>query len=274
MKRFLAIALAATVGFLVYTGSASAATIATYGAGATANGVAGSRHNLGSFGAHVVSDGTTEVCVFCHAPHHGNPAKGPLWNRTNSSTSYQPYGMTIAGTNITGTPGAASLACLSCHDGITTFDTLINAPGKGNNGSNNKTATSMGWNFFEDGSAVGNKLGSTRLTIGWSTGQVGSSGGATDVDLRDDHPISVPYPTTGGKASLRPSNTDIAGIDLTWGLNSTGQADPNIGQNRWSVNGTIVGPAGADISALLRGTAKQVECSSCHDPHFSNKSWD
>jgi len=275
MKRFLAIALAATVGFFVYTSSASAVTIADYGQGDTANGIAGSRHNLGAFGAHVITNGTTEICVFCHAPHHGNPANGPLWNRTSSATSYTPYGQTVAGTNISSNPGSASLACLSCHDAITTFDTLINAPGKGNNGSNNKTAASMGWSWTEDGTPVGNKLGSTRLSIGWSTGQVGSANGANDVDLRDDHPIGVSYPTSGGIASLRPSNTAIATIDLTWGLNSTGAGDANMAQNRWSVNGSIVGPTTSPtvtIATLLRGG--KVECSSCHDPHFSNKSWD
>lgn len=267
MKRFFAIALAATVGFIAYAGTASAATIADYPNGVAANGIAGSRHNLGSYGVHVISDGTTEICVFCHAPHHGSADTGPLWNRVNAANGgYQAYGTTIAGTTV-GAPGGATLACLSCHDGITTFDTLINAPGKGNNGSNNKTATDHLWNFSEDGTAVGDSLSSTRLVIGASFYE--APGTDNMVDLRDDHPVSVAY--TAGKASLRPTGTTLSSIDLTAGLNATGAADANMNQNRWSVSGSITDSAA--ISALLRG-AGNVECSSCHDPHFSNKSWD
>lgn len=264
MKRFLALALAATVGILTHVVAASAATISDYPNGVAANGIAGSRHNLGSYGIHVVADGTTEICVFCHAPHHGGSTTGPLWNRVNQNATFTPYGVTIGGTSV-GNPGGASLACLSCHDGITTFDTLINAPGKGNNGSNNKTATKMGWTFTEDGTSKDDKLNSTRLTIGASFMEV--PGSDNDVDLTDDHPISITY--TAGKASLRPTGTAFSSIDLTAGLNSS-TPSPNVMQNRWSVNGSITDSA--SISALLRNG--KVECSSCHDPHFSNKSWD
>ncbi len=250
MKRFLAIALAATVGIFAYTGSASAVSIGDYGAGAAANGIGGSRHNLGSFGAHVISDGTTEICVFCHAPHHGG-THAPLWNK-GVPTGFTSYGTTIAGTSV-GAPGGATLACLSCHDGVSTLDTLINAPGKGNGGSNNKTATDFNWGWSEDGTALGDTLTSTRLGIG--------------TNLQDDHPVSVTY--TAGKASLRATSTDIAGVDLTADLHST---NDNIAQNRWAVGGTVAGPGDATIADLLRGG--KVECSSCHDPHFSNKSWD
>ena len=40
--------------------------------------------------------------------------------------------------------------------------------------------------------------------------------------------------------------------------------------NRWAVGGYI--NSGATI-LISSGTAK-VECSSCHDPHFKNQSWD
>lgn len=44
----------------------------------------------------------------------------------------------------------------------------------------------------------------------------------------------------------------------------------NLAQNRWAVKGFISDTA--TISDLLRNG--KVECSSCHDPHFRNLSWD
>jgi hypothetical protein len=268
MKRIL-LGIIAVAASVMLAGSASAVSIGDYGAGTAANGIAGSRHNMGAFGKYVQTDGTSEICVFCHAPHHGG-TNAPLWNK-GVPTGFTSYGTTLAGTTV-GAPGGATLACLSCHDGVSTFDTLINAPGKGNGGSNNKIATDMGWVFkmpilgatalqldhFGDPNCgichnSASKAGPVRMNIG--------------TDLRDDHPVSVTY--TAGKGSLRPTSDDIATIDLTSGLATT---NANISQNRWAVGGAIVGPGEATIADLLRGG--KVECSSCHDPHFSNKSWD
>ncbi|MBI5587425.1 MAG: hypothetical protein HY889_03555, partial [Deltaproteobacteria bacterium] len=44
-----------------------------------------------------------------------------------------------------------------------------------------------------------------------------------------------------------------------------------LAQNRWAIKGYIDGGT-ATIADLLRNT--KVECSSCHDPHFKNTSWD
>ena len=113
MKRFLAIAIAvASIGFIT-AGTASA--VSTYTAGAAASGIASSRHNLGSFSMHIGANGSTEICVFCHTPHHTNTANNlkPMWNRgTSAPTSFTAYSETIAGP--TGASiGSTSLACLS-----------------------------------------------------------------------------------------------------------------------------------------------------------------
>jgi len=89
------------------------------------------------------------------------------------------------------------------------------------------------------------------------------------VDPVDDSAARTLVTYTAGKGSLRPTTDDIANIDLTVGLGST---NDNISQNRWAIGGAIAGPGDATIADLLRGG--KVECSSCHDPHFSNKSWD
>ena len=82
-----------------------------------------------------------EVCVYCHTPHGANLSsaqvagfKGPLWNRTIKVTNYQTYdelGTTSLTQDVTSSPGSASLTCLSCHDGQTAIDSIINMPGSG-----------------------------------------------------------------------------------------------------------------------------------------------
>lgn len=240
--------------------SFNAHTIASYPSGALANGIAGSKHNLGSFGtATITTDATTEICVFCHTPHHANTATGPLWNRgTPNASSYTSYGTTVAGTSITAV-GGVSLACLSCHDGVTTIDNIVNAPGKGGvipGGSG------RGWTMYKNGNPWAPQPVNILNTL--------PAGVIIGTDLTNDHPVSVPYNST--VASLRPTNTAINGIDLTAGLAPSAAAvfGSNLTQNRWAIKGFI--SETATINDLLRNG--KVECSSCHDPHFKNLSWD
>jgi hypothetical protein len=262
MKRFLTLALAvASVGVIASSASATD----TYVDGDSANGIGSSRHNLGAFSQHVgatdlsnpegplsgnVLTGTSEICVFCHTPHHTNTAvaPAPLWNRGNMATTFTAYGTTIGGTTIAnGDIGSVSLACLSCHDGTTTFDNLVNTPGKGGT-----SASDRGFSFSE---VTEGYMTSSRLNIG--------------TDLSNDHPMSVTY--SDDRASLRPTSTVINSIDLTTGLggSATDYDGGNLTKNLWAVKGYI--KATATIGDLLR--AGKVECSSCHDPHFNNKSW-
>ena len=104
---------------------------------------------------------TTQVCVFCHTPHHGRTDTAPLWNKDNVAT-YVAYGPTLAGTptDVSG----SSLACLSCHDGVTTFDNIINRPGKGSGHVRSGTHSDvtndkwMGWTDVGSGRSLNHKL--------------------------------------------------------------------------------------------------------------------
>ncbi len=265
MKRILTVALGLGLVFGV-AATSSALSPSDFPADVAAGGIADSRHNLGAYGVHFRADnsdgngGTTEICVFCHTPHHG-ANHAPLWAKGTQSTSYTAYGTTVAGTFVADSDiGAATLACLSCHDGVNTIDTLVNAPGKGNDGSNNTNKVNFNWTFTEDSNTVKDIIGSTRLNIG--------------TDLTNDHPISISYEIN--KASLRPTSTLLSDLHMTTSEFTAG--DNNEGDsatttaNRWAVKGYI--NTGATIGDLLRTTDNRVECSSCHDPHFSNKTWD
>ena len=189
--------------------------------------IAGSPHDLsGTVGAD-----NGEVCVYCHTPHAANSAfdGAPLWNKaaTAGGTSYRMYGATaintqgatIAGTLVGDAAGdlsSPSLACLSCHDGVSAIDSIVNAPGSGMN----------------------SVAGTTLITTLLYGGDIGA-GSVGDVDMANDHPVSVPY--TAGKASLRNTTDNLATASGTDWVGATTVAD------------------------LLRNG--NVECSSCHDPH-------
>lgn len=278
MKRILFSLFALSVAAALAVTS-DAATVASYPAGTTANGIGASRHNMGNFGRVISSNGTTEICVFCHTPHHTNTSNNlaPLWNRgTAAPSTFTAYGTTIGGTTIANTDvGGTTLACLSCHDGVTTFDNIVNAPGKAGVTAG---GADRGWRFRMPvggylNSAI-DHLGATQCNTchvdlyGWSENPAVRLNIGTN--LSDDHPVSVPY--SASVASLRPTNITINSIDLKADLASSATTSygGNLAQNRWAVKGYISDTA--TIADLLR--SGKVECSSCHDPHFRNLSWD
>ncbi len=222
-----------------------------YSVGSAANGIGFSRHNLGKYGGRTRKEKNFEMCVFCHTPHSPADTPGPLWGGQDPAvTSFTAYGTGLKGVKSINTGlGSPSLACLSCHDGSTAFDNLANSPGKKKK-ARMSTPAKWGFNFTE--SSMNPALVSTRLLLG--------------PVLTNDHPVNVLF--RGGQyASLRQKNTIISQINLSAGLYDTmyGRIIPNL----WSIKGFISDTA--TIGDLLRDG--RIECSSCHDPHFNNKSW-
>lgn len=175
-------------------------------------------HNLSTGGlwtyyADGVVGGTDQVCVFCHTPHAGNLAVGVvLWNRATPVTAFNVYSSITMDAVAADPPQGESLACLSCHDGTLSFDQLINGP----------TANIL----VDDYDPLG---GSRTWSFAGDTDLSGAGVTLIDVDLSNDHPVSIQYGLDG---ALQPvGNVTGAGLRL-YG-------------------------AGAD----------QVECASCHNPH-------
>jgi len=134
--------------------------------------VVGSKHDLST-------PSTNEPCAFCHTPHFANISiAAPLWNRSIGNVTFQMYSSTTIDTTIPGVPSGVSLACLGCHDGVNSANDkhdLRNAPGPGGmpDQSSWPNCERCHPEYYGGGGPV-NWLGT---------------------DLKNDHPISMSYPT-------------------------------------------------------------------------------
>lgn len=203
-----------------------------------------------------------QVCVYCHTPHGANTAAAvPLWNRNlPTGTTYTTYtGLTQA----VAQPGAASLSCLSCHDGQQAVDAIWNMPGSGKYTPNPTAADLTAWRpAGQPGRATAHlKLAPGTLSTGClSCHQPDAAGGDTNAvdftvayigtDLRNDHPIGVSLPS--GTDWNVPSGTKVAG-GLTNRYFDTSPSDGRLEKT--------------EVRFYDTGAGAKVECASCHDPH-------
>ena len=258
-------------------------------------GIANTRHNLTQSYSPAVSGAMAsvrndygEVCVYCHTPHGANVSTGagmPLWNRTVDATlSYELYAKPTMGLgadqNVTH-PGPASLTCLSCHDGVTAIDSIINMPGGGGynkdqeSGASDTAWLSSAWTAQGGtpstvhsslstpgcischreavlGGLLGDAYNFEIFSIGNSFSYTPGSKTfmeSNTVDLRDDHPVGVLYPTTIEPGiDFNPMDVSIPGRYAFFD-NGNGRADKG------------------EIRVYDSGDGFEVECASCHDPH-------
>ena len=197
-----------------------------------------------------------EICVYCHTPHGANTTAGaPLWNRAIPTTTYTVYSSNSL-SQTPSQPGAASLVCLSCHDGQQAVDAIMNMPGSGRYSSTPNNAFLQTWAPNPSGLGpfvhVGLKQAECLACHSSTAGVVGT--GAADftiaaigTDLRDDHPVGVRFPTTNGTGTdWKTPNSNAAGTKF-FDEDADGRMEK--GEIR------------------LYGANASVECGSCHDPH-------
>ena len=249
-----------------------------------------------------------EVCVYCHTPHGANQTiDAPLWNRTIKVTNYQTYdelGTTSLTQAVTSTPGPASLTCLSCHDGQTAIDSIINMPGSGL--GNNAQATTQSTSFLDQWTGNGGPAGS-HLGLNSADGVLGNGEGSAFLTYTPCTPGSSPFcidlPGFGwvdvltgsaeaGKGCMTchsdvGDTLGIAGNVVDFRLFNIGtdlRNDHPVGITFPTTNGPGTDwntPAGIQGSSQffdldsdtkmekgeIRTYNGKVECASCHDPH-------
>lgn len=202
-----------------------------------------------------------EVCVYCHTPHAANASvAAPLWNRKIVATTYTVYNSATLNQTVS-QPGAASLACLSCHDGQQAIDAIINMPGSSQYYSDTPEPTSWAPGIVglptsykstqhrtlvqcmachaPDGGPVGLGLG---LATDFTAFYIGT-------DLTNDHPVGVPFPTDNGGDTGWKTPGGTKGAAKFFDDNGNGHLDKT------------------DIRLYGSSNGPSVECASCHDPH-------
>ena len=227
--------------------------------------ISSTKHNLGTGGTGVNKfSGTAEICVFCHTPHGADTSAAvPLWNRTLPSpasfTTYDSLG-TSSLDGKTASVGSVSIACLSCHDGVTSMSTVINAPGSGTTGD-------AAW---QAGTWSGANQTAGKIAAGLIT-NIGT-------DLRNDHPVGIQYGGGGitlsapgaatRDADFKPTTSSVLGSSRVWWVDT--EAAPN-GTRQKTDMALYTRPAGSYTGQTE--SEPFVECASCHDPHTTNSTF-
>ncbi len=214
---------------------------------AMGNSIRGSRHDLSwlnqrGYGTETgPMTGATfnnyqETCVYCHTPHSSN-STAPMWNRQLPDPSgYKMYSSPNFDSKVPDAPDGISLACLSCHDGTVAVDAVINKPRY-----HDISDAGTHYKMSLEGTAGSESCGKCHNR---QEGVYGGIGGAHDAsiryltkDLRDDHPISMSYPT----------------FELDPGFNQPSIMKEDGGRSFPNGIQTFEGD--------------KVQCASCHDPH-------
>jgi len=239
--------------------------IAALATGASAAGVVGSSHDLSATGKDVqgaAGQAQNQVCVYCHMPHNAVNIGAPLWNRTNSTTSFTMYSaansatfqLNAADTNTAARPvGPVSLACLSCHDGVTAFNSLNQGPM-----IDLDAALPVGGILP---SSYTFKAGATVVTNMTGASAPGAGSATIGTDLTNDHPISFTY--DAALATLKGTTLN----DPTTALVDNGTSGALVILRA----GTVASKTIATQMLFNKpGTTvqNQLECASCHEPHL------
>jgi predicted CXXCH cytochrome family protein len=215
--------LCAALAVLAWTGSAEAQST-----------IANGPHDFSAGSAIRTTDQTIngQTCVFCHTPHAGSVSV-PLWNRSNTTSTYQVYAsssLDAAAPTSAAIQSGVSGACMSCHDGSIAIDVLTNLAGVAHAASAAFTRQATAKATYG-----ANGTGSGNIMTGGSP-FLGS-------DLRNDHPIAIVYET---------ARAATPGEFVT----------PTTSGSKINVGTTEPLPLFGASSATAT-----VECASCHNPH-------
>lgn len=221
---------------------------ATVSFGAPSHGVSYTKHNLSTSGPSGgwKSTNESEVCVFCHTPHNAASGKQFLWNRIGYDPTWVLYtsSPTLNFTNTPAAPSAISKLCLTCHDGVTSLNSMANPRGAIMTGNDQLGDTYWGEEPVPPGLGWGPNIGNADIPEdipNQQNYQAPTGGGGL---LLNDHPISFRYnescdnDSTIKKTGADCNGSSIGGLPLWWS-NDNG------------------------ISGY------KVECVTCHDPHIN-----
>lgn len=101
--------------------------LAIAGSASASETIENSRHDLSVQSPNAIrAVNENQICVFCHAPHSGDPLAAG-WNRHTPSAYYRVYRSTTTSAR-SDQPGFTSRMCLSCHDGTLPLGQVLDRP--------------------------------------------------------------------------------------------------------------------------------------------------
>ena len=217
-------------------------------------------HNLSASSSGIRAVSETQVCIFCHTPHHAitdtSLLNAPLWNHRLSTALYAVTNAPGAGYQLSeprNPPDGSSKMCLSCHDGTIGIGNLASGA----------VAMDTDTCLDPDGSlkvgdpscraGIGNNLTTHHLvSIPVNQSLINEELALcaiefSGIDQLTKYPWSTPNPL-GDVVLLRPTAQDFKGAAGIAGDDAS-----------------IPAPANTKYKA---GYNYGVQCSSCHDPHL------
>lgn len=154
-------------------------------------------------------DDYNQVCVYCHTPHNASTTQKPLWNRPDSTATYQVYASSTL-SSAPGQPGAPSRLCLSCHDGTIAVDKVLNQPNTGveSNGKHGTMVYPRQVAFTDCASCHQTPL---RFFTDFTPSYLGTN-------LANDHPVGIAYLDKPGMVPVPSGGRFSNGVCLVDGM--------------------------------------------------------
>ncbi len=180
----------------------------------------------------------TATCYFCHYPHHVQSTRA-LWRRqTPAAWGWVAGSTTTLGTLLPANVNAASIRCLSCHDGTTSSGTVQYYQTYG--------SAASAINAFPKNATNPTDFLTANTIFNLANGTINTNVSQNlDSSANGNHPVSIAYPPALGGTNYYGTNTTCVGPGITTCLVNTG----NPQGNQVKIDGT------------------QIECTSCHEPH-------
>jgi len=200
MKKIFFVALAVFAVMVVTAGVAMA-------------GIATTKHNLSSAASNTatIKGDIQEICVYCHTPHGGDTTI-PLWNRAAGTVAVTPYSSASMSVPMPNFVSGVSRACLTCHDGATSINSLTNYRNAAYTGANTLVTgfSNIGTDMSNDhpvGVSMTAGLSAQYVDPGTTAVGVRTFGTGHTVECASCHDV---HGTLGNAFFLRIVNTDSA----------------------------------------------------------------
>ncbi len=221
------------------------------------------KHNLSSSGpGPVKTTATTEVCIFCHAPHNSSPS-APLWNQTLSGVTYTPYTSTTMAASPS-VPTGSSKLCLSCHDGTVAIGSTISRGQLSMSGVVGGTltgASNLGTNLsnshpFSIAPVVNSEIVTPSVS---SAVKLDASGRIQCVSCHDPHQMDV----DGTSQKFLVTGNASSALCLTCHRKNFWATNPSTHMTSTKAYTSVQGAHTGYTTVATNG------CESCHKPHMA-----